>query len=125
MKLIGPKIWNFLGFRPTGDIGPLTFYTSQRNAIVWFPKAPPLAPPSYLQIVQRNRFRATAKRWTSLPEIERQNWEAVAKKAKLTINGYNLFVWYALRNGEETVQALADRHDIQLLPLNWSISTGP
>jgi len=121
MKLIGPKIWNLLGFRPTGDIGPLTFYTSQRNAIVWFPKSPPLAPPSYLQIVQRNRFRTTAKRWTELPEIERQNWETVSKKAKLTINGYNLFVWYALRDGEQTVQALADRYNIQLLPLNWSI----
>jgi len=121
MKLLGPSLYHMLGFRPTGDIGPYTFYTSQRNAIVFFPKAPPLNPPSYLQTVQRNRFRLAAKQWQALPELERENWERVAKTAKLTITGYNLFVWHLLRHGQTTVQAFSDRYGIQLLPLNWSV----
>ena len=125
MKLLGPSLYHMLGFRPTGDLGPYTFYTSQRNAIVFFPKAPPLNPPSYLQTVQRNRFRRAAKSWQALPEIERQNWELVAQTAKLTITGYNLFVWYSLRDGRSTVQAFADRYGIQLLPLNWSVEYLP
>jgi len=109
-----------LGFRPTGDLGPFTFYTSQRNATVFFPKAPPLNPPSYLQIVQRNRFRIAAAQWQALPELERENWEKVTKTAKLTINGYNLFVWYLLRHGEDTIKKFSARYSIKLLPLNWS-----
>lgn len=121
MKLLGPSLYHMLGFRPTGDLGPFTFYTSQRNSIVFFPKAPPLNPPSYLQTVQRNRFRLAAKQWQALPDLERTNWERVAKTAKLTITGYNLFVWAVLRNGETTIQAFSDRYGIQLLPLNWSV----
>jgi hypothetical protein len=125
MKLLGPSLYHMLGFRPTGDLGPFTFYTSARNAIVFFPKAPPLNPPSYLQTVQRNRFRLAAKAWQRLPRLEQTNWEAVAKTAKLTITGYNLFVWYFLRNGQATVQAFADRYNIQLLPLMWSVEYSP
>lgn len=120
MKPIGGSIWQFLGFRATGDLGPFTFYTTQRNQTVFFPKAPPLNPPSYLQTVQRNRFRLAATTWKALPESERRNWERITQTAKLTINGYNLFVWYLLRNGEDTCQKFADRYNIQLFPLNWS-----
>ena len=122
MKTTGVAIYKLLGFRPTGDLGPFTFYTSQRNRIVFFPKAPPLNPPSYLQTVQRNRFRLAAKAWQALPELEKQNWERVTQTAKLTINGYNLFVWYYLRNGESTVKAFGARYNIQLFPLMWSVT---
>jgi hypothetical protein len=121
MKVLGPKLYHMLGFRPTGDLGPLTYYTSARNKIVFFPKAPPLHPPSYLQTVQRNRYRLAAIAWNDLPEVERLNWEKIAKTAKLTINGYNLFVWYYLRNGGATIQAFQDRYSIQVLPLMWSV----
>lgn len=125
MKLSKPSIYHMLGFRPTGDLGPLTFYTSAKNQIVFFPKAPPLNPPSYLQTVQRNRFRLAAKTWHMLPPAERDNWEHVAKTAKLTINGYNLFVWYYLRNGEDWIIRFQDRYGIQLLPLRWSETYTP
>lgn len=125
MKRHAPELWHMMGLRPTGDIGPFTFYTSKRNQFVFFPKAPPLNPPSYLQTVQRNRFRLCAKVWQNLPELERLNWERVTKLAKLTINGYNLFVWYQLRNGESTCRAFADRYKIQLFPLNWSDAWTP
>jgi len=125
MKLLGSSLYKMLGFRPTGDLGPFTFYTSQRNAIVFFPKAPPLNPPSYLQTVQRNRFRRAAKSWQALPELEQQNWERISQTAKLTITGYNLFVWYFLRDGHQTIQAFQDRYGIQVLPLNWSVEYSP
>ena len=121
MKPGGLAIYSVLGLRPTGDLGPYTFYTSARNRVVIFPKAPPLNPPSYLQTVQRNRFRLAAKSWQALPDIEQKNWERISKTAKLTINGYNLFVWYYLRNGEATIQAFQDRYKIQVLPLMWSV----
>lgn len=125
MKPGAPTIYCMLGFRPTGDLGPYTFYTSKRNKIVIFPKAPPLNPPTYHQIVQRNRFRLAAKAWQTLPDNEQQNWEAVSKTAKLTINGYNLFVWYFLKDGEQTIQAFSDRYNIPLLPLRWSVTYTP
>jgi len=125
MKTTGAQLYHMLGFRPTGDLGPFTFYTAKNGAVVFFPKAPPLNPPSYLQTVQRNRFRLAAKTWKTLPEAERQNWERLAKTAKLTINGYNLFVWYFTRDGADWIARFEKRYHIQLLPLRWSETYTP
>jgi len=86
----------FLGRNPTGDLGPLTAYTSRRHGAVWFTKSPPLKPASEWQRQQRNRFRLAAKAWKELPKDERDLWTLAARRARLYITGYNLWMWWLL-----------------------------
>ena len=116
--LIAPKskALNLLGLRPTGDLGPLTGYTSKRGKPVWFLKAPPTSPPTGWQIHQRNLFRAIAVHWNHLSPEQRAAWLAAAEAARLKITGYNLFVWYHLTNDRAAIATIEHQTGIQLLP---------
>jgi len=85
-----------LGFNPTGDLGPLTAYTSRRHGSVWFTKSPPLKPASPWQLRQRDRFRLAAQAWRMLNETQRQAWHLASKRARLFVHGYTLYVWWQL-----------------------------
>ena len=104
-----------LGFRPTGDLGGHTCYTSRRNNTVWFTKSPPLEPPSYHQLVFRNRFRQYAQAWQDLTEQDRQNWEATVQSAGLRLTGYNLFIWYQTYRSPAHLRTLETQTGIKLL----------
>lgn len=84
----------WLGMYITGDIGPLTFYTSQRAKLVAFPRAPPLHPPSALQEHFRESFQQAAAFWRSLNDAQREQWLEAARRCNLAISGYNLLFWY-------------------------------
>lgn len=99
-----------MGFHPTGDIGGFTAYTSQRQKVVWFPKAPPEKPPSWFQLRQRNRFRLLGRLWRATPAVDRQLWATAAARAHLSISGHNLWVYYQLtrdRAAIATVERIA------------------
>jgi len=85
---------NLLGLNPTGDLGHLTAYTSRRHGTVWFPKSPPLTPPTLWQLRQRDRFRHVAYLWSKLDDQTRELWALAARLANLYVTGYNLFTWY-------------------------------
>jgi len=85
-----------LGFNPSGDLGPLTAYTSRRHGTVWFSKSPPMKPPSDHQIRQRDRFRFAALAWRSLDDQTRQRWHDAARLARLIVHGYTLFIYWQL-----------------------------
>lgn len=97
---------SILGFRPTGDLGPLTFYTAKNGKIVVFPRAPPLQPPSQRQRHQRNLFRHAAAVWQTLPGSRRAQWTALARDNYLRITGYNLFVYYQLKHDAAAIRTL-------------------
>lgn len=97
------KVLKIIGFRPTGDFGPLTGYTSKRGKAVWYLKAPPKTPPTGHQLHQRNLIRMVARLWTSLTPAQRADWLAAAQLAALRITGYNLFVYYHLTLDTRTV----------------------
>jgi hypothetical protein len=78
----------------TGDLGPLTFYTSQRAKLVAFPRASPLHPPTAAQESIREYFRTCAAAWRALNQQQRIDWQTAAKRCNLRITGYNLFTWY-------------------------------
>lgn len=109
----------FLGLNTQGDLGPWTFYTSKRRGLVFFQKAPPLEPPSPKQIHQRNKFRLAGMVWRSLRPEQREAWGTAAKRARLQITGYNLFVYYLTRNDAPVVRTVERLAGVDLIPLQW------
>lgn len=103
------------GFFATGDLGPLTIYTSQRNRVVLFPKSPPLNPPSPLQRSLRNQMRLSAMAWRGLTPAQRSAWSRAAPAAGLRISGYNLWVHYQRYKDDEIIRGVERRSGEQLL----------
>lgn len=108
---------HFMGFNTQGDYGPWTFYTDKRKGLVFFVKSPPLEPPSLLQTSVRNAIRTAAYVWRSLSPQQRTDWETVSKRAHLTITGYNLFIFWILRNEDAAIHTLERLTKIKLIPL--------
>ncbi len=109
------KTLNLLGFSPTGDIGPLTGYTSKRRRPVFFLKAPPTTPATPWQTHQRNVFRLVARNWQALTPAKRADWATAARTAHLNITGYNFFLWYHTVGDLETVRTIENQTGINLL----------
>ncbi len=107
-------VLKLMGFRPTGDFGPLTGYTSRRGTTVWYLKAPPKTPPTGWQRLQRARFSSAAHLWTALTPNQRADWLAAARKAKLNVTGYNLWVWYQLTRDRKVITTVERQSGIQL-----------
>lgn len=100
------NIISLLGWRPTGDLGPLTIYTSRRHKIVAFLKAPPTCPPTEWQSHQRAAFRLIARAWNGLTDEQREQWHLAEVRLPLNITGYNLFVWWNLSHDDETIRTI-------------------
>ena len=109
------KMLNLMGLRPTGDLGPLTGYTSKRGRAVWYLKAPPKEPPTGYQTHYRNVFRLVAIAWQGLTPDTRAAWLAAARKAGLRITGYNLFLWYNHTRDTAVIRTVEHQTGITLL----------
>jgi len=107
---------SLLGLRPTGDLGPLTAYTSKRGKKVWFLKAPPLKPASPRQIAQRTKIKLVARLWQSLTQEQRDNWRQAERRGSLRITGYNLFAWYQLGGDPNVIHTIERQTDTNLIP---------
>lgn len=105
-----------LGFQVTGDVGPLTVYTSSRGKKVWFPRSPPLTPASPEQRRTRDRFSQAWYFWSSEPDQVRAAWRAVARRASLSCWGGNLYVSLALKPDAAAVATLARQTGIAISP---------
>jgi len=111
------SILRYLGFNTQGDLGPWTFYTSKRKGLIFFVKAPPLEPPSPLQIHQRNKFRLAGYVWRTLPEPVQKEWQRAALAARLRITGYDLFVHWICRQDDSYIATIERQSRIDLVPL--------
>lgn len=111
---IQPKQLKLIGMNPTGDLGGLTAYTSKRAGTVWFPKSPPLTPPTEWQLIQRNLFRCAALAWRALKKEKRHAWNLACDRNRLLLHGYQLWVWWQLKRDR---QALATIERIAALSL--------
>ncbi len=115
MKPLDPGLFQYLGWNTQGDLGPWTFYTTKRGDLVFFPKAPPLVPPTPDQTYQRNRFKLVANLWKALRPETREAWESATIAANLRIHGYNLFVYYILTRDRLAIRTVERNSHVQLL----------
>jgi hypothetical protein len=110
-----PKLFGMLGLNVQGDLGGLTFYTSQRGKLVFFAKAPPLNPASPQQERNRNRFRACGYNWARLPRNLKDAWERATKRAGLGLNGYGLFTYWQMTANNATIRTVERRTALALI----------
>jgi len=92
-----------------GDLGPITFYTDQRGQTVWYLRAPPLNPPTPIQLVIRARFESAAANWRALSSAERDAWLVLADACNLGITGYNLWTYFSIAPNFEGLTPLEQR----------------
>lgn len=106
---------NFIGLRPTGDLANLTAYTSKRNRTVWFPKSPPLKPPSIRQLHQRLLFGNAARGWSQLTQATQDDWNEAARRAHLYLSGFLLYMVWSLTPDRPTINTIERQSGITLL----------
>jgi hypothetical protein len=109
-------LFRYLGLNSQGDLGGWTFYTSKDKGLVFFPKSPPLKPPSYLQTVQRNKWRHAAQVWNAYTEQQRQDWMEAAIRAHLWIHGYDLFIYVITKPDRSILQTIERLSGIAIPP---------
>ena len=114
MKTGTDKILTLLGFKVQGDLGPITCYTSRQNKVVWYLKAPPTKPASWLQTRQRNLFRYAGFAWQGLTPFGRFLWKCAALDAHLRITGYDLFTYLCTTGDEEAIKTVERQTGIEL-----------
>lgn len=104
----------YLGLNVQGDIGPMTFYTSKRNKLVGFLRAPPLNPPSEKQETMREFFRTCARAWRASGAANRQQWQQACDRCNLWISGYNLWVWFSRTRNESALRTIEQQSGLSL-----------
>ena len=107
---------NIMGLRVTGDIGPITTYTSRRRKIVVFDKAPPLMPPTARQLIMRGRWRAAAQAWGAMLQVDRDQWIKVAAAASLSIPGYQFWIFAQTKPNSRGIVQTVENQTGQTLP---------
>lgn len=112
---IGTKLFTYMGFRLSGDLGKYTMYTYCRRRPVFFLKSPPLTPATAAQIRQRNRFRIVGYYWRSLGPVRQALWQQLAFRARLNITGYNLFLYFAIKQDYVYLKLLIARTGVDVL----------
>lgn len=105
----------FIGLRIQGDLGPYTCYRSSRRGVIWYPKAPPLKPPSDLQADQRDKWKDQIEDWTELPDAERQAWKDLADKGHIHMTGMNLYLWWRSSFDDAVIHTLERQTGITVL----------
>lgn len=109
MKIEPLPLFPFLGWNVQGDMGPFTFYTSRRHKLVFYLKAPPQEAPSYLRVMNQNRWAVIAQAWRDLVPAKQQAWLDAARLARLRITGRNLFYYFKCTGDRAAVETVA-RH---------------
>lgn len=101
------RLFQWLGFNPTGDLAGWTLYTNKRGGVIWFPKSPPTKLRTAPQLRQWFRFVQAAQAWRSLTQGQKNEWFKAASRAHLYLSGYNLFVWWQLKPDVATLRTIA------------------
>jgi hypothetical protein len=98
------RLFTYLGFRLSGDLGKYTMYTYCKKRPTFFLKAPPLTPSSRLQRRQRNRFLLAGYAWRNLTVKQRATWQFMALRIHSWVGGYGLFVHWLLTHDNPALE---------------------
>lgn len=104
-----------MGFNVQGDLGGWTFYTTQRGEVVFFPKSPPLNPPTAKQMVQRCKFAQAGKLWKCKTEEAREQWRLAVRRANLRLTGYNLWTYWITTSDEPALRTIERETNLVLI----------
>ena len=88
---------SMLGLLVTGDIGDVTIYTDRKGRKIAFPKAPPLEPPTAIQLWQWQRWRTAIDAWRALPPADKLAYSAAARRTKGLVTGPSLWLYLSMR----------------------------
>ncbi len=105
---------SLLGFRPWGDLGGLTSYTTKTGRIVWFPKSPPQRAPSPAQQAIRNMFRQVAAAWQGLTPAQRDDWKKAIKYSRTSLDPYHNFVYFYRKRNLGRLRTLERQSGVKL-----------
>lgn len=115
MKTSKQTLFRYWGWNTQGDFGPWTFYTSRRNALVFYPRAPPTKPPTIPQAQQRALWTAAALYWSAQSQATRDKWELASKQAHLSITGLNLWMYFHTGGDRAAIATVEQQTGLQLL----------
>lgn len=104
-----------LGYVMWGDLDSVTYYRTRKGNVVSYPKAPPLSPPTQDQVHRRDQFRDAATSWNALPAAQRADWNEACRILGLTVHGYNLWTFYAIRQDPGPIRTIEKQSGITLL----------
>jgi hypothetical protein len=103
-----PPPWScFMGLNLQGDIGGWTFYSGRHGELVLFPATTPTKPPTWTQQIIQQRFAQAGRQWSALPAQVKAQWEAISKRARLRINGCNLWTYYVMTQDRSAIATVA------------------
>lgn len=106
----------WLGLIVSGDLDGCTIYTDRYGKKVWFPVAPPLSPPSFIQIWQRGRFRTAMEAWTLLTKPEQELYRQAVKKLYLCMPQTGLWCCLCLQSDNTLYQTIKRQSGLNLAP---------
>jgi hypothetical protein len=102
------------GLNIQGDWGPLTFYTATNKDLIAFLKAPPRCPETQNQRMIRDRFVRIGLSWADMTQPQRDQWEAITRRANLRVTGFNLFTYWQMRRDTPAIATLEAQTNIPL-----------
>jgi len=89
---VKPQLMSLFGLNIQGDFGGITCYRSARQRFTWFAATTPKIPPTIPAQQQRAKWKRIAQLWSSMQPENRVAWTAAARKLRLRITGFNLFI---------------------------------
>ncbi len=110
------QLCQFFGFIAWGDVNEVTVYRDKQGKMIWFPKTWPDKPPSVAQLVQRQRFTDAAVDWKALNDTQREQWHLAARRANLTMHGYDLYIHWKMTLDNTAIETLERQTNTSLLP---------
>jgi hypothetical protein len=103
---------NLLAFFVTGDIAGLTVIQNRQRHRIAYAKTYPKRHRSPGQNIQRNRFSQAINAWRELSAEQKTTLDTIAKRLRMPMSGYNLYLSCYLRERLEWIAEWAQDHKL-------------
>lgn len=100
------RLLSYVALRAEGDVGPFTCYHSHRRRLVVYQARPRAKPPTPWQQSQLDRLRIAALGWWLIGESIRHQYRLAARRGRLRMSGYALWIASQLKPRPEALRTL-------------------